>query len=411
MLKPQSTKLNLLEMLLIFILLYTIAPIVSRFISTYLTTYFYMLTVLLFFLLLLFYKGMKSFNDCIILLFPFICWKLMQFLIFSGDIILWGYGALLDLIPLMAGYYLLNYSEDNKNGFFVVLILVALAVTLLTTILGCIEHEGASRYLAGVKDTNEAKAVLYGWLNIGGYEFVYLAVLLHPLAIFAYKRGKIKQWVAILCSIAIIALSIYSEYTTALLLSIVNCLLYFFKKDLTSKQLIALVVVAVLMFTILSSVLSKFLAWLAEVIGSETMSLRLKTLAWGESGRGDNDTNRLELYQRSLMTFINNPIFGTFLNGGRGIGGHSFVLDMLGQFGLLGLLLLIFMYRTIYIKFFRCYKKFKGYGYVLWIFISTVLLSILNTGIWLTVLALFAPIFIKQIYSKEIENNENSLDC
>ena len=401
MIKRQTAKLNLLDALLVLIVLYTIVPFVSRFISSYLTTYFYMLTILLFVFLLLFYKGMETFNDCIILLFPFICWKLMQFLIWKGDIILWGYGALLDIIPLLAGYYLLTYSADKKNGYFVVLILAALLVTVLTTILGCIEHEGASRYLASVEDSNEANAILYGWLNIGGYEFVYSVVLLHPLAIFAYKKGKIKRWMAILCSIATIALAINSEYTTAFLLSMVNCLLYFFKKDLTTKRLIILIVVSLLVFTILSGFLSRLLLWFAETIDSETMSLRLKMLAGGEGAIEDSDNNRLELYRRSFVTFINNPILGTFLNGGYGVGNHSFVLDMLGKFGLVGLTLLVFMYKTIYIRFFKPYKNLEGYGYVLWIFISTILLSSLNTGMWLSILALFAPALIRAIYSEE----------
>ena len=398
--RKQYVKLNLLDFLLILIALYIIAPIVSRFISSYLTTYFYMLVVVLFIVVLFFSKRMKTVNDCIILLFPFLCWKLLNFFIAKGNILIWSYGALLDLIPLLAGYYMMTFCADDKNNFFMRLILTALAITTLTTVIGCMRHPGASRYLATVKDAGEAEAVLYGWLNLGGYEFVYSVVLLHPLAILAYKKGKINKWLAILCSIATIALAVYSEYTTALLMSLLSSFLYFFKKNLTVKQLLGLVVLALFMFTIFSSLFSKLLIWLAEIIDSDTMAMRLKALATGKMGADEGDNNRFELYKRSFLTFIKNPIFGSFINGGYGVGGHSFILDMLGQFGLCGLAILIFMYRAIYIKFFKKYQNTEGYGYVLWVFILTILLSLLNTGMWLSVLALFAPIILRRIYAE-----------
>ena len=401
--KKLDVKLNLIDFLLILITLYTVAPIVSRFISSYLTTYFYMLVVVLTVVLLMLIKGFKSLNECLILIAPFICWKLLQFFVGGDGLINWGYAAMLDIVPLLIGYYFLNHCDEDKNSFFASLILILLGITLITTIIGCIQYLGAARYLATVENTQDAKAVLYDWKNIGGYTFVYFIVLLHPLLILAHKRGKIKLWLALLGSISVLVLAIYSEYTTALLLVLITLLLYFFKKDFKAKQLMFFAIITMLAILLFSELFSDFLMWLADVVGSENIAMRLEALAGGRTGMENSEDNRLELYENSFKTFLRNPLFGSFLNGGSGIGGHSFILDFMAQFGLVGVIVLFFMYRTIYKRFFVRYKNVEGYGYILWLFAQAVILSTVNTGMWLSVLAFFIPVFLKTIYRGETE--------
>ena len=95
--KREPLKLNLIEILVIVAFAYSIAPIVSRFISSYLTTYFYMLIVVALIALVMLIKGARSLNDCIVLLVPFLLWKGLNFLISSSGIVLWAYQAMLDL--------------------------------------------------------------------------------------------------------------------------------------------------------------------------------------------------------------------------------------------------------------------------------------------------------------------------
>lgn len=400
--KKLDVKLNLIDFLLILITMYTIAPIVSRFISSYLTTYFYMLVVVLAVVLLLFLKGLKSLNECFVMLLPFIGWKILCFFIKGNGVIDWGYGSMLDMVPLLIGYYFLNYCNSEKNDFFAGLIFILLAITLVTTVIGCIQYPEAARYLA-TADAKASMAILYDWKNIGGYTFVYFIVLLHPLLILAYKKGKIKLWWALLGSVAVLALSVYSEYTTALLLALVTLPMYFFKKDFKAKQLILFAIVAMLAITLFSELFSDFLKWLADLIGSENIAMRLEALAGGRTGIENSEDNRIGLYEYSLQTFFRHPLLGTFLNGGGGIGGHSFILDFLAQFGLLGAAVLFFMYKTVYKYFFAKYKNSEGFGYILWLFVQTIILSTVNTGAWISVLAFFIPIFLRVIYKEEME--------
>ena len=126
---------------------------------------------------------------------------------------------------------------------------------------------------------------------------------------------------------------------------------------------------------------------------------RLNSLAGGQAGLEGSESKRIFLYQRSIQTFFSNPLFGTIFSGGGGVGGHSFILDTIGVYGVLGVVLLFYMYRNIYRYFIAPFRNEDGYGYVLWLFLQSILLSCINTGMWLTVLTLFAPILLCRIYS------------
>ncbi len=399
--KKLDVKLNLIDFLLILVTMYTIAPIVSRFISSTFTTYAYMLMLVFAFGLILLRNGNKSLNECMLLLIPFFCWKALQLLL-TSDLILWGYGILLDCIFVVAGYYVVKYCKETKAGFWSILIIAICIITLATTIIGCIQYPEAARILASV-DSNQDIAVKYDWLNIGGYNFVYIIVLLHPFLILAYKRGKLPLIWALLGSCCVLLLSVFSEYTTALLLTLITCILYFFRKEFKARGLFLLVLAVVLLVFLFSDYFSEFLNKLADVVGSESIEHRLRALAGGRVGIENSEDNRIELYENSLKTFFQNPIFGSSFNGGGGIGGHSFVLDFMAQYGCIGLFVIVQMYYTIYKSFFSVYRKEKEFGYILWILLQTLILSIINTGMWLSVLTLFAPIFLKSLYAKEEE--------
>lgn len=398
--RKHPIKLNLIELLMIVVFAYTLAPFVGRFISSYLTTYFYMLLVVVLILLVMFVKGMQSVNDAVLLLVPFLAWKASTFLLPKDDLIFWAYGAMLDILPLLLGYYVMRNCAQNKTVFFSKIIFWIFLITCITTIIGCTQYPDAARYLATVSDANEELAVMYDWKNIGGYNFVYSLVLVHPLLILGYKRNKINKALALCCSITVLTISIYSGYTTAFLLSILSSYMYLLDKDLSPKRLarwlIGAGIIVILFYTVFSNILLK----LSEVISNEDIAYRLKALAGGKTGIENSEDNRLELYRMSLNTFLQSPILGALTSGGIN-GGHSFILDFLAQFGLIGLIILFAMYRTIYKNFFAPYKSKKGYGFVVWLFIQTIFLSIVNTGMWLMVLTVFIPIGLKSIYKEE----------
>ena len=392
------------------VILYIIMPIISRAISTYLTTYFMLLIVLLiYFHTILRYRA-EFFNDYIGgLMLPFVFFQAVMFTYRTNSLLLWGYSVLLWLIPLVIGHYFIQYRIKDITTISKIII-IAFSITIVTTCVGLIQNPFASRVLATISSSQDVNAIMYNWKNIGGYEFVYFLVLLYPILILAYKQRRVNFVFTAIGTFMIFATVILSEYATALLLIMCTSILFLCKKNLDKRGVYILLIVSTLILVFFSDSISRFLTYIAETIGSETIGERFLALAGGSDTLNSFDDNRIELYQRSLNTFLEHPIIGTFFSKSSAIGGHSFVLDTLAQMGILGGLLLFFMYKKIYNYFIAIFKTQVGYGYVLWAFLQAILLSIINTGMWLEILAMIMPILVANIYRYGDKNYENTLD-
>ncbi len=403
--KIDRLRVNPRFLMITLILVYSIAPVVSRFISDYLTTYAYMLIVVMAFLNIMFRRKISSINHYITVLAPFLLYQLLTIFTNTKSIVIWGYGVLYFLLPIMVGYYVLYERRDYLPGL-VRILWITLITTAITTIIGLGNYPRAARILATTESADDPMYVTYNWNNIGGFEFVYSLVLLYPLVIMAYKEKKLSKWVMAVLAIVIGTVVVMSEYTTALLLFLVSSCLLFVKKELTPKHLVIISVCGILITTAFSGVVSDVLRWFADVLDSEVLKARLTALAGGSTGLEKLEGSRIVLYRRSLRTFFANPILGTMLSGGKGIGGHSQIFDALAQYGLVGIALMIWMYKSVYTLFLKPYQNEKNFGYVIWFFVQTLLLSTINTGLWMTVLALYGPILLFTIYNAS-ENTGN----
>lgn len=388
---------------------FSVMPVVSRFISSYLTTYFYLIVIALIFFVVLFGNKIESLNEYLGVLLPFILFQCLSFFTWSESIVLWAYSALLSILPVLVGYYITQYHKEDIK-FFAGVIILSFLITAITTIVGLIQFPFASRILATTASAQDAEAITYDWHNIGGYSFIYMLVLLYPILIMAFKQKKINFVVAIIGTVLIYTVVVLSEYTTALLLLMISTLLYFVKRNLKKKDVFILLAVEILFVVFFGDYVSEFLSYIASLTGSNTMSERLNSLAGGQKGLESSESNRIFLYQRSLNTFFSHPLLGTFTSGGGGVGGHSFIFDTLGTYGLVGAALLFSMYRKVYRLFVLPFKDKQGFGYVLWTFLQVILLSCVNTGMWLEVTALFTPILASWICGSGDVKDENTLD-
>ena len=382
------------RLLITTVILYLIMPIFSRMISTFLTTYVYLLLILITVASIIFAKGMPSVNKYFSILLPFILWRFLLLLIQKSPIFEWGYGSVLALTPLLIGYAIIYRMGWKNQKYFSIMLIFALVITAITTIIGTQAFPGASRYLATVGSSEEAEFILYNWINLGGYDFVYYIVLLYPVLIYAFKIGRIPFVLMILSIVIVFLLILSSGYTTALLLFMVSTLFLFLKKNPSPRQIILFLLILALLFIILFPFFSSFLRFLSEKVPNELMADHLLVIANGKEGFEKTDDRRLDLYWLSISSFLKHPVSGGFFTKGAVNGGHSFLLDTLAQCGIVGLFILIWMYRKIYGLFYKPYQKSSGYGYIFWIFLQTVILSLVNTGMWISILCLFAPILI-----------------
>ena len=396
--------LTIRNLIITYILLYSIMPIVARLTSRYLTTYFYMIVVVTLVLLILVLDRPENLNLYGSFLLPFLIYGLLTRLATNADMVLWGYQTLLFWLPVILGYYFVQ-DESRVLPSYSKLIILAIIITMITTIIGCIQFPNAAREIA-LLSSQDANSTIYDMRNIGGYSFVYCMVLLYPLLILSYKTERIHTVPTIVITLLVLFTVIYSEYTTALLLFIITSFLFFTKRNLSAKGILVLSVVSVLFLFVFSSVIVDFLHWLGDVLGSETMGARLDALAGGTSGLRNAEDNRIELYQISINTFLKHPLFGYSLSKEGTMGGHSFILDSLANYGVVGGVMLFLMYRNIFVRFFMPFKEKLGFGYIIWTFIQTIILSIINTGMFLEVICLFVPILLFWVYGMKTEAKE-----
>lgn len=389
------------EVLLGVIILYSIMPIVSQFFSDFLTTYAYMALILGTVVFAMTIRGTASLADSVMVLLPFVLWMILEYLTKDQRLFLWGYSSMLMLAPLMFGLVLMKESGPKVVRFFAVLLAVACLITMVSTIAGSAVYPTASRYLATVESSNDPLLRLYNYINLGGYEFVYTVILLYPAVIFAYKQKRLHLFFAIVAAILVLALTLSSGYTVAFLLWIATTASFFFPHNLKKRWVIILLVAVILIVVFFLPMLSPSIKRLANSIDNEDIAYRLEALAGGTEGIRASEDDRIGLYELSLRRFLESPFVGSIL-GGKGLnGGHSFILDFAAQYGMIGVVLLIVMYRVIYVRFFKPFERTPGYGYIFWMFLQPIILSIVNTGMWINVLCWFLPISITAILQAE----------
>ena len=400
--------LPIVSALITVVIAYSVMPIVSRFFSTYLTTYSYMVLLLVLVAIIIVSKDKEYLSGIVFILTPLLIWEFLIYFVTNPAAVAWGYQMLLDCVPVMLGYFIIKKLGFAQYKFLFTVLFIAFIVTTITTVVGLQVYPDASRYIATISDSNSENAVTYDWANIGGYSFVYFVVLTYPMVIYGYKRKKIHVIFLIIFAILTFILIVNSGYTIALLLFTVSSVFAFFKRDLKVADVILIILISAIVILLLFQLFAELLNSIANVIDNKTIASRLRDLAGGKEGLEQSEDNRLELYLISFTSFLKSPLFGGIF-GSYKVGGHSFILDSLSRYGLVGGAVLFFVYRMLYRTFFKPLKSKTGYGYVFWTFIQVLILSLLNTGLWLYVLGFFIPIVVAYI-DKKGNKNENSLD-
>jgi hypothetical protein len=398
---------NLRISAIVFMIAYSIMPFVAIAVSTYLTTYLYMAVSLLIFILIVMERKQESFNEVLATTGPFLVYGILTYFTNTDSIALWGYQLLLFIMPIIVSVYVLRYHECECSHYAKVII-ISIVITIITTAIGLENNPGASRWLATVQTSDDPRLIMYSWKNIGGYGFVYTLVLMYPLLVLAFKKRKITFFKTALIVLLMLSCLMLAEYTIAIVLFVATTTLFFMKKDLQLKDITVFIAITILFMFIFSKAMSNIVKSIANNIDSNIISSRLNDLSDGAEGLQKSNDKRFSIYMMSLNTFFRHP-FGTFISTGRSaFGGHSFILDFLAQYGIFGLLTLIYMYRKIYYLFYYKYRNKEDYGYIVWIFSQAVLLSILNTGMWVNILALYIPVILCILYGGS-EDEENSL--
>lgn len=316
-----------------------------------------------------------------------------------------AYGLIQIFSFALVGEYLKRKGSDKSTKYLYLVLLLIFAITTITTYLGNLVMPGASRNMAtGLKDDRDLMAV-YTNLNIGGFAFVYTLVLIFPFLFYVLRFYADRLYKKILLIVVLVFafLVIYTtEYSTAIIGMILCISVFFLPRRLTQRNMIFVTSFILVGGIVLSNILPSIFKFASNASESYNVSIRMNELGDmlnGTSTSGDVQ-GRFTLWRQSWDNFIHHPLFGTGTLGG----GHSFLLDTLSKYGLIGLMLVYFQYRATYRWFVKPYLKTDMCTLFMFVYMLNTVFSIVNTYFYYNIFLLFIPLFIAYHSQKNISD-------
>lgn len=255
--------------------------------------------------------------------------------------------------------------SDTGRKKFIYLFLCTVAVSVVATLLVVIVDNDAARLLAGAASEQVRQA--YYRLGVGGYGFVYSCVFLVYGMIMLINREENFVLKILLFSLTALAciMIVFASYTTALLMVLIVIILSFYAKSKMKGATILFVIITIMVSLLLNPIL-EYIQKLAIDMDLYWISKRMGQLIGAENSGSLEGLRRIQLYLRSLNTFLEHPILG-----GTDIGGHSMVFDSIGRYGIFGIGFIAALIGWI-IHLFHEIKGREGLIYLLLIALLTI---------------------------------------
>ncbi len=277
--------------------------------------------------------------------FAFLYWLISWRTNLDSDVFV--FYCLLSLVFVMGAITLYRSQDEAMLRRLFLFMTILFFVTAITSILGLRVYPLATRELGRGStydtslDFSERKA-LYRRMNIVSWPQAYGMLFSAAAAMIVWKKKR--KFFFLLYVFAVVVMLVASQLTFAVLLTAVLLAALSIRRESKQKTIILsvlLLLVAILLLLNLKTVLTTAVAWSAQT-GLDFLSTKLndlKILLTEKSAMGDASA-RGALYQKSLNTFLKSPVYG--LIGKKAsmeqIGFHSDFFDILGTFGLIGLI-------------------------------------------------------------------------
>ena len=181
-------------------------------------------------------------------------------------------------------------------------------------------------------------------------------------------------------------------------------LLFFAKRIFNIKKIAVWCASLLFVFLVFKPIIAQGLMVIANNTDSYILAHRLTDISLSIEGKFTQDNSdldvRKELYIRSLTSFINHPLGCWNINNS---GGHSYILDTLAKYGLVGVLLLIVSLRIIYNSYIKTLEGTFVYGYAVVGYIVCIIMATFNpkifTDFFLFVLPVYTLLFVRKTKS------------
>lgn len=375
----------------------------------------YAFIIISLFLLLTFDIGFKS----LLKLVPIFIIPLLDVFISSTNALSFFQGIsgfLQSLILPILAIYIYEWNDLKMAKLIFLTFIGVNIITCFTTYNGCLMYPNASRDLATDSITSSPFYYLYLAANIGGINFIYNTVLISGLVIYTIKNFRYIDRGYILLPLCIIYLGLIfitllaAEYTFSVLLFVSYVFLFYVRGVFSIKKFFVLGTFVILSFFVFKPLVSSSLKSVSEIVRSENIANRVYDLHLKLEGKHTQDSSdfdaRKDRYVKSFEQFKNTPI-GCW--SFKGMGGHSFILDSLAKYGILGLILVILAYVYIYRYYLSPYKDFYIFGYGFYIFFLFIIMSVLNPHFFTNVIMFVFPLYVF-IYQGDICDCEDIVE-
>lgn len=394
--KQSQPLTNLMILMFGIIILQALMPVVGRFISTFFTTYSLLLVVLLIIYYFLRWNFSEWFNKLLPIILVVII-NLLYSITHGQSMVNTLYGALLAFCPVLIGLRIKDLPSRQLKRLFTVAGM-GLCITAITSIYGLSTHPGAARIMATFENSNDPLLIQFEWLNIGGFAFTYILLTLYPMIIGYVREVHNKLWIKIIVIWILATYYLSAEYMTGLMGFTLLSSLWFVRKEFNYKRVLLVATVILAFFSLIKGPMASLLY---DASASTTSSiLHERFLYMADSLSGVENTSdvgsREDMLNASLYGFLRSPIFGNWHSGG-GIGGHSFILDFLSLYGIIGVILLWKAYKTIFETYIAIYRNKPYYSYAVMSFVTAIILSTVNTGNHWFELTLLVPMSMKMM--------------
>lgn len=172
------------------------------------------------------------------------------------------------------------------------------------------------------------------------YAMVYGMALIFPVFLQKIKNAQTRfdRIVYFIFAALVFYVVLVSQFATALLIAIIGTLIFFLFSMRGNRRMMVLIVVSFLVLYVhITKMDVEILNLLANSIeGTWADKLRDISASLSGSTLSGSLSERNDLYQTSLDSFLKSPIFGIMANPTGALGGHATAIDILGLTGIFG---------------------------------------------------------------------------
>lgn len=309
----------------------------------------------------------------------------------TESILKWVLSPIQMMTYLFLSLYIISLKHISLAKYVLVVYGMVILINGLTSGIASYVVPGIMRINVGdIIEDDQAMMNLKMNLNVIDYDGVYELVVLLPLLIMLYKwrnlfknRGR-AAFVSIFLIVFVLWVITMSKFTIALIVSVVLLALVLIRKKSSPKLIRKRLCASIICGCILVFIAPTVLNMVSGVIKDESVSSRIEGLALQMGGKsevieeGTDNYARQQAYMMSIDSIIKYPLIGGWKE--EVSGGHSFILDTVAKYGLIGLLLIIIYYSTIFRRFILCYKQYPWIHYYYFGFATIVILCFVNPG-------------------------------